>query len=218
MIPRIPTQSATTSRRPRKSRSRPPNEPSRSFFEVEDVGIRGPGVWRKHGLVSNTERPLDGRRAGRSRRPAAGERGCTGGALRAKAGPHRMEFRLASLAFIAVFAAYLFLGGMGVTDRGNPNPRDAPYNLLARGLLSGHLYLDKEAPPFLAHLADPYDPMANRDARDVRDRLNDLSYYRGRLYLYFGIAPALFVFVPWHLLTGGWLAHWIVVVVLCSAG
>src|SRR5579863_1568324 len=129
-----------------------------------------------------------------------------------------MEFRFGSAAFILVFATYLFLGGLGLTDRGNPNARDAPYNLLARGLLAGHLYVDREAPALLARLADPYDPLANRDARDVRDRLNDFSYYRGRLYLYFGVAPALVVFIPWHLLTGGWMPHWAAVVALCSAG
>ena len=130
-----------------------------------------------------------------------------------------MGFRLASAAFIAVFAAYLFLGGMGVTDRGNPEPRDAPYNLLARGLLSGHLYVARDAPPGLAALADPYDPDANSRFRDdPRFRLHDFSYYRGRLYLYFGAAPALMVFIPWHLLTGGWMPHWAAVVLFCSAG
>jgi hypothetical protein len=127
-----------------------------------------------------------------------------------------MGFRLTSAAFIGVFAVYLFLGGMGVTDHGRP--RDAPYNLLARGLLSGHLYVDRAAPPILAQLRDPYDPEANRDARDARDGLNDFSYFHGRLYLYFGVAPALLVFIPWHLLTGGWLPHWVAVVFLCSAG
>jgi len=130
-----------------------------------------------------------------------------------------MEFRLASAAFIVVLATYLFLGRMGVTDRDNPEPRDAAYNLLARGLLSGHLYLDREAPPILTQLRDPYDPDANNAARhDPRYRLHDFSYYGGRLYLYFGIAPALFVFIPWHLLTGAWLTHWASVVFLCSAG
>ena len=90
-----------------------------------------------------------------------------------------MEFRLASAAFIAVLAAYLFLGAMGDTQFGEQRPRDAAYNLLARGLLSGHLALDKEAPPILARLADPYDPAANGAARDPRGRLNDLSYFRG---------------------------------------
>lgn len=130
-----------------------------------------------------------------------------------------MEFRLASAVFVVVFATYLFLGGMGVTDRGNPNPRDAAYNLLARGLLSGHLYLDKEAPAVLAGLSDPYDPAINRTARlNPAYHLHDFSYFRGRLYLYFGVAPALFVFIPWHLVTGGWLPHWAAVVFLCAAG
>src|ERR1019366_4632927 len=109
-----------------------------------------------------------------------------------------MGFRLASAAFIAVFAAYLFLGGMGVTDRGNPEAGEAPYNLLARGLLSGHPYAAREAPAALAALRDPYDPQANGVFRDdPRYRLHDFSYYRGRLYLYFGAAPALLVFLPW---------------------
>jgi tetratricopeptide (TPR) repeat protein len=129
-----------------------------------------------------------------------------------------MEFRLASVAFIVVLATYLFLGGMGDTGFGNQHPRDAAYNLLARGLLQGHLSLDREAPPVLARLSDPYDPAANGAARDPRDRLNDLSYFHGKLYLYFGIAPALFVFIPWHLVTGGWLPHWTAVVLLCSFG
>lgn len=130
-----------------------------------------------------------------------------------------MEFRLASAAFIVVVATYLFLGGMGVTDRENPNPGDAAYNLLARGLLSGHLYVAKDAPAALSGLRDPYDPGANAVARDDPTyRLHDFSYYRGRLYLYFGAAPAVLVFIPWHLLTGGWLPHWAAVVLLCSAG
>jgi len=130
-----------------------------------------------------------------------------------------MEFRLTSLAFILVVATYLFLGEMGLTDRGNPEPRDAAYNLLARGLLSGHLHVDKEVPPGLARLADPYDPAANKAYRvDSRYRLEDFSYFKGRLYLYFGVAPALLLFIPWHLVTGAWLPHWVAVVLLCSAG
>jgi hypothetical protein len=130
-----------------------------------------------------------------------------------------MRSRLIPAAFIAVAAVYLFLGGMGATDCGNPDPRDAPYNLLARGLLSGHLYLAKDAPDFLKQLPNPYDPAANAPARDsFRFRLSDLTYYRGRMYLYFGVAPALLVFIPWHLLTGLWLPHWAAAVLLCTGG
>jgi tetratricopeptide (TPR) repeat protein len=129
-----------------------------------------------------------------------------------------MELRLSSAALLVVIATYLFLGVMGLTDRENPYPRDAAYNLLSRGLLSGHLYVDKEAPAGLVQLGDPYDPAANKLFRvGTMHRLHDFSYYRGRLYLYFGIAPALLVFVPWHLLTGGWLPHWGGVALLCIA-
>lgn len=130
-----------------------------------------------------------------------------------------MEARLASVAFVLVVAAYIFLGGLGVTDRGNPEPKDAAYNLLARGLLSGHLYLDKAAPEALTRLPDPFDPVQNEVVReDPRYHLHDLSYRHGRLYLYFGVAPAVLVFIPWHLLTGGWLPHWGAVVLLCALG
>jgi tetratricopeptide (TPR) repeat protein len=129
------------------------------------------------------------------------------------------EVRLTLATILLVLSSYVFIGMMCVSDRENPNPRDAPYNLLARGLLAGHLYLDKEAPAGLVALADPYDPEANRPFTvNSAYHLHDLSYYRGRLYLYFGAAPALLVFIPWHLLTGGWLAQWVAVVALCAAG
>jgi hypothetical protein len=131
----------------------------------------------------------------------------------------RMEFRFCSVALAVVLATYLFLGMMGLTDRENPYPRDAAYNLLSRGLLSGHLYVDKKVPPGLLKLSDPYDPVANKDFRiDTVYRLHDFSYYSGRLYLYFGVAPALLVFIPWHLLTGGWLPHWTAVALICACG
>jgi tetratricopeptide (TPR) repeat protein len=130
-----------------------------------------------------------------------------------------MESRLTLAALAIVLAAYVFLGGMGLTDAGNPSARDANYNLLARGLLSGQLNLDKAAPEGLTRLADPYDPAANAPFRRLTgDRLQDISFYRGKLYLYFGAAPAILLFIPWHLLTTSWMQHWAAVVVLCAGG
>lgn len=130
-----------------------------------------------------------------------------------------MGFRLASLALAAVLASYFFLGRAGVTDRGGGGPAGEAYNHLARGFLAGHLHLDLDPPGALVALADPYDPEANRGLReDAREPLHDLSYFRGRLYLYFGATPALLVFIPWHLLTRGWLAQWAATAGLCAAG
>lgn len=71
------------------------------------------------------------------------------------------------------------------------------YNLLTRGLLKGQLALDTPADPFLATLKNPYD-LAQRAGHG----LHDASYYKGKYYLYFGVTPALVLFVPFRLLMG----------------
>ncbi len=80
--------------------------------------------------------------------------------------------------------------------------RDGPgyYNLLARGFLKGQLALDKAADPFLATLSDPTDP-----AQRAGHGMFDVSYFKGRYYLYWGATPAVVLFVPFHLLTGRFL-------------
>ena len=69
------------------------------------------------------------------------------------------------------------------------------YNLLTDAILAGQLHLQVAPRPELLALPDPYDPKANAPYR-----VQDMSLYGGRHYLYFGIVPALAVFVPWRLL------------------
>ena len=96
---------------------------------------------------------------------------------------------------------------------------DAYYNLLVRGFRAGQLDLKTEVPAGLAHLADPYDPIANADYLLIDGHpLWDLSYYHGKLYLYFGITPALVLFWPYATLTGHYLGHKDAVVVFCAIG
>ena len=69
---------------------------------------------------------------------------------------------------------------------------DAYYNQMVRGFRAGQLDLKAEVPPGFAHLADPYDPAAHLDYLLVDGHpLWDLSYYHGKWYAYFGVAPAL---------------------------
>ena len=96
---------------------------------------------------------------------------------------------------------------------------DAYYNLVVRGFRAGQLALKAEVPPGLAQLADPYDPVANADYLLVDGHpLWDLSYYRGKLYLYYGVPPALVLFWPYAALTGHYLGHKDAVVVFCAIG
>src|SRR4051812_6661882 len=72
------------------------------------------------------------------------------------------------------------------------------YNLLSRGFLQGHLYLDGDVPPALLTAPNPYDP-ATRGPVEV---LHDASLFRGKYYIYFGPAPVVTLFLPFTVLTG----------------
>jgi tetratricopeptide (TPR) repeat protein len=87
------------------------------------------------------------------------------------------------------------------------------YNLLVQGFRAGQLSLRKEVPLGLAQLADPYDPAANAPYR-----VFDLSYYKGKLYLYSGITPALVLFWPYAALTGQFLSQRDAGVFFCVVG
>jgi tetratricopeptide (TPR) repeat protein len=97
--------------------------------------------------------------------------------------------------------------------------QDSYYNLLAQGFREGHLSLKREAPPELAQPGAALDGGLLEDHAWLENHgLYDLSYYKGKLYLYFGVTPALVLFWPYAALTGHYLPHKDAVVILLSAG
>jgi tetratricopeptide (TPR) repeat protein len=109
------------------------------------------------------------------------------------------------------------MAGASVTELSGPSPADDHYNLLVEGFQHGHLSLNKEAPPGLNRMADPYNPETNVHYR-LGGGLHDMSYYRGRMYLYFGVTPALLLFWPWAALTGHYLFQRYAVGIFCALG
>jgi len=98
------------------------------------------------------------------------------------------------------------------SELGNKTSEDAYYNLLIKGFANGHLYLDIQPPRELLSLKDPYDPNQNApyqglNYQNTPRRLHDLSLYKGQLYLYFSVIPAILLFLPYHILTGHYLTH-----------
>ncbi len=73
-------------------------------------------------------------------------------------------------------------------------PHDGYYNLLANALARGQLHLTVEPARELLEMSDPYEP-----GKNAPYRLHDASLYHGRYYMYFGVVPALLLFVPWKL-------------------
>ncbi len=116
-----------------------------------------------------------------------------------------------------VVGSYFWMAGRSVTELSGSAAADVHYNLLVEGFQRGQLSLNKTPPPGLAALADPYDPAANERYR-LGDGLHDMSYYRGRLYLYFGVTPAVVLFWPWAALTGHYLFHRFAVAIFCAVG
>jgi hypothetical protein len=96
------------------------------------------------------------------------------------------------------------------------HPRDTAaqfYNQLTSSILHGHLYLAEKPSAQLLALPDPYEPDANEKLR-----LHDASLYRGRYYLYFGIAPVLTLYLPWRVITGASVSDDVAVTIFSMAG
>lgn len=118
----------------------------------------------------------------------------------------------------AVIAVFFASAHSGLLELLGGRAANSYYNLLVEGFQAGQLSLHEEAPPGLARLADPYDPAANHPFRQPPTLADDLSYYHGRFYLYFGITPALLLFWPWLAATGHALLHRDAVAIFCSGG
>ena len=114
---------------------------------------------------------------------------------------------------VLVVAVYACMARPGFFTSPSLNSADAYYNLLARGFRAGQLNLKMEVPRGFARLADPYEPAAH-SAYPVLD----MSYYKGRLYLYYGVTPALVLFWPYAAMTGHYLSQKDAVVVFCVVG
>ncbi|WP_165045378.1 hypothetical protein [Adlercreutzia sp. ZJ138] len=92
--------------------------------------------------------------------------------------------------------------------------------ILAR---SPHLLID--APDWLAEIDNPFDPKARAAAalETGWPSLWDYAYYNGNYYSYFGVLPALLLFLPYKVLTGTHLSNMAatiflsIIVVLCTA-
>jgi hypothetical protein len=109
-----------------------------------------------------------------------------------------------------VIGVYAWRAHSGALELLASGTQDNYYNLLVRGFRDGQLNVKEEVPPGLAHL-DDWTWLQNH-------ALLDLSYYKGKLYLYFGVTPALVLFWPYAALTGHYLSHKDAVVFFFSVG
>ncbi len=112
-----------------------------------------------------------------------------------------------------VIGVYAFAAHSGFLASTSLSPAEDYYNLLVQGFRAGQLSLKKEVPPGFAQLADPYDRTANTPYEVL-----DLSYYKGKFYLYYGVTPAVLLFWPYVALTGSYLLQKDAVLACCIVG
>ncbi|HEU5397251.1 MAG TPA: tetratricopeptide repeat protein, partial [Verrucomicrobiae bacterium] len=124
-------------------------------------------------------------------------------------------------AAVCAIVIWIYAGSAqsGHLELASARPRDSYYNLLVQGFQAGQLNVKRDAPAGLVALANPYDPAANSAyVWDARNPSYEMSYYKGKFYLYFGVTPALVLFWPYAAVTGHYLLHRDAVVVFFSIG
>lgn len=87
------------------------------------------------------------------------------------------------------------------------------YPLLAAGFHAGHLFVPLEPAPALLALPNPYDPVAN-----AAFRVHDMSLFRGKFYLYYGVTPVVVFFWPMVAATGLYPSEPFAVGIFCLVG
>jgi tetratricopeptide (TPR) repeat protein len=109
-----------------------------------------------------------------------------------------------------VIGIYARTANSGVLELMGSGAQDSFYNLQVQGFRDGHLSVKRQLPP---EFGDP-----PRFKWEGNYGFDDLSYYKGKLYLYFGVTPAVALFWPYVALTGHYLLHKDAAVIFFSAG
>ncbi len=78
-------------------------------------------------------------------------------------------------------------------------------------LANGKLYLLQDPSEEFLKLENPYDALNRNDVERDIDYKWDTAFYNGHQYIYFGVLPALIIFLPFYLLTNKYLKISIVV-------
>jgi len=123
----------------------------------------------------------------------------------------KAEILLVALLLVAIGWSYYFAIPENFRQLHSPRP-EGYYGLLTEAFLAGQLHLAIPTDPKLLALENPY------AGRQGANRPHDMSYYQGRFYLYYGAAPVLFLYLPWRLLTGGYLGESLGMVMMLYGG
>jgi len=81
---------------------------------------------------------------------------------------------------------------------------------LVDAIIAGRVNLDAGSPEKLLKAEHPYDIRWLNESKKYKtgvDWFGDWVYYKGKYYCYFGVVPALMLYVPYNLITGNYLSN-----------
>jgi tetratricopeptide (TPR) repeat protein len=129
------------------------------------------------------------------------------------------ERTLLGMVCTLVIVIFVWSAESGFLESASPRAKDCYYNLLVQGFRAGQLNVKRDPPAGLARVANPYNPSLNAPYVWEGDHLcYEMSYFKGKLYLYFGVTPAVALFWPYAALTGHYLSHEEAVVIFFAGG
>lgn len=114
----------------------------------------------------------------------------------------RGELAAASAAAISAVVCMMF--SMSQLDLYANEPHHRQYQELARAFARGEFFIDDEPGEALLSMENPYDTYLRSDVLGEagEDFRWDTAYYKGKYYVYFGVVPALILYVPYYMITG----------------
>lgn len=126
----------------------------------------------------------------------------------------RVIYCMATLCLVVAFLLTFMLNSATGTLEGfqfstefNHYFENDQYARLADALLHGQLTLDLPVFQELADLANPYDyDMRAVIVSESVPVFWDHAFYEGSYYCYFGVVPAVLLYMPYQLITGSWLS------------
>lgn len=105
----------------------------------------------------------------------------------------------ASVCALLILACTIPMGAAPAYNGEYPQHRNQ-YELLARSMMNGHIYIEYDDVDPVLEQINPYDPVQRMEAQVSYH--SDNAYYKGRYYMYFGVVPVILLFLPYLLLTG----------------
>lgn len=112
---------------------------------------------------------------------------------------HGMEWTLC-VCILTILVSILPMGLSPYWNGELPGFRDQ-YERIAESFSKGQLSFDIDVDSRLLSMDNPYDPQARTDL-DINYLYWDHAFYKGKLFMYFGVVPAVTLFLPYLYITG----------------